>query len=300
MYALRQFSILYFSSIWIGTCGDSSSSSISSKIPWKRVIATKVEWELSRYFIQTSVFKDSSIRYKKRCTPKPIKEFKRWWKLSHSFCQKWPQFWCLYRHIWSVSPLFSLQIWVQMLLSYHFQSGKHMPLYLNSWMKHYNLYFNTRFPFNVKAPIGYTIAVGMEFLISLNIQFLAMSALIVAMGSSMTLVSITEDMKCNLKVLDKSARKKESPLKIIQQFNDFVGIHANAKQLSVNTTFCWWSLFHVFVSRLAAAFSEKMEFIFIILFSWSIVSICCNMLLFQFEMVKYQCIQSKLLLARLK
>lgn len=48
----------------------------------------------------------------------------------------------------------------------------------------------------------------------------------------------------------------------------------------------WNRFFHSFFFRLVGAFSEIMEFIFAVIFSWSIASICFNMLILQIELVK--------------
>lgn len=84
----------------------------------------------------------------------------------------------------------------------------------------------------MKHPIGYSIAVILEYLIAVNVEFFAMCIMIIATGPCLILISITDDMECSLKNLDKSARTKECPRKIIQQFNEFIQFHAKTKQLS--------------------------------------------------------------------
>lgn len=92
--------------------------------------------------------------------------------------------------------------------------------------------FIVRFPFDVKNPIGYTMAVILEYLLAFNVDLFAMCIMVIAIGSSVTLISVTQDLNVSLKNLDKSAMMKDSPLEIVQQFNEFIRFHSNAKQLS--------------------------------------------------------------------
>lgn len=103
----------------------------------------------------------------------------------------------------------------------------------------------TRFPFDTKNPIGFTIASAIEYFMCVNLTFFVMCIMVVAIGPSLALISITKDMKCCLKSLDNCARTKENHIKIIRQFNEFIQFHSNAKQLSSNWEFSFTSFrFH--------------------------------------------------------
>lgn len=84
----------------------------------------------------------------------------------------------------------------------------------------------------MRNPIGFSVAVILELLIVVNVQFLATCVVIVAIGTSLTIISITEDMKRSLHALNKCAKKKKIHFKMTQKINEFIELHANAKQLS--------------------------------------------------------------------
>lgn len=96
----------------------------------------------------------------------------------------------------------------------------------------FHFVFNTRFPFDTKTPIRYTIAAIIEYFLSANIQLCVMSVMIIAVGPSLILISITEDMKCSLHTLNKCAKASGSQSNIIRQFNEFIQFYCKAKQLS--------------------------------------------------------------------
>lgn len=97
--------------------------------------------------------------------------------------------------------------------------------------------FNTRFPFDTKNLVGYLIAVIVEYLSAVNIEFFVMCVMIITNGPCLILISITKDMICSLRSLDKTASMKKKteanqPGNIILQFNDFIQFHAEAKRSS--------------------------------------------------------------------
>lgn len=151
-----------------------------------------------------------------------------------------------------------------------------------------------RFPFEVQNPIGYSIAVCLEYLFTLNLELLTMSIMVIAIGPCLILISMTKDLKYNLHILDISARLKEDPVKIVRDFSEFIQLHSDAKQLSqqkkLDFTFIFQFLsskFRIPICRLVVAFSNTMEFVFATLFSWSIGSICSTMLMMKMELVEY-------------
>lgn len=76
------------------------------------------------------------------------------------------------------------------------------------------------------------MAVIIQYLYTLNVELLTMAIMIIAIGPSLVLISMTKDLKHSLHTLDNSTMTKEHHLEIIHQFNDFVQFHANAKELS--------------------------------------------------------------------
>lgn len=88
----------------------------------------------------------------------------------------------------------------------------------------------TRFPFDVKEPFGYTLAIASQFVISMNLCLADVCVLIVLIVPCLVLISTTDDIKYGLDVLNTSAMTNESDFKVTQQFNQIVQFHSKAKR----------------------------------------------------------------------
>lgn len=95
-----------------------------------------------------------------------------------------------------------------------------------------------RFPFDVKNPFGYSIAVALQFIFSFNLDFAVACISIIVIALSLFSISSVDDMICGLNILNTSVISKESHFKITQQFNQFVQFHSKGKQLSELKFYC--------------------------------------------------------------
>lgn len=84
----------------------------------------------------------------------------------------------------------------------------------------------------MKNPFGYTIAVALEYLFTTNIWIPALCLLSFAFGTCLTLISLTEDIKCDVDGLNASARAKDDKLKIATKFFQLIEFHSDARQFS--------------------------------------------------------------------
>lgn len=145
------------------------------------------------------------------------------------------------------------------------------------------------------------MAAAFEFMVTFNLSLTVMAVLIIVIAPCLVLISTTNDIKCGLDMLNTSASKKGSHFKKIQQFNQIVQFHSDAKQLSENnfmpifflildSSNCrflfFLSLFSCCERSLANDFSEIMQFVFMIYFTWSTGSICLTMFAIKMELVK--------------
>lgn len=105
---------------------------------------------------------------------------------------------------------------------------------LNCWNDHQTF---SRFPFDVKSPFGYTIAVAIQFILSFNLDLTVACISIILIPQFLILISTVTDMVCGLGMLNTSARANESDFKIIEQFNQFVQFHSKVKELSESSSF---------------------------------------------------------------
>lgn len=95
-----------------------------------------------------------------------------------------------------------------------------------------NQFFMCRFPFDVKNPVGYALAVVIQFVCMINNNLTVLCVLVIVIAPCLILISTTNDIKYGLDVLNINARANESDFKITQQFNQIVRFHSTAKQLS--------------------------------------------------------------------
>lgn len=87
-----------------------------------------------------------------------------------------------------------------------------------------------RFPFEVKNPCGYTIAVTLEYIFTINVLFIVLCLLSFAFGTCLTLISLAKDIKYEMHSLNENASAKDGQLKIVKQFSELIDIHSDAKQ----------------------------------------------------------------------
>lgn len=158
-------------------------------------------------------------------------------------------------------------------------------------MNYYIWSFFYRFPFNTKNPIGYFIASICEYVAIITQAFVVMCIICFAVGITLLLISLAEDIKSALNALEGGSNKKEKGKRksrskiIMKQLLQLIEFHSNAKELS---KFFYTSLFSIsksfssgFTYRLIRDFGELIQYICLILFTWALVSICMTMLLVQ-------------------
>lgn len=89
-----------------------------------------------------------------------------------------------------------------------------------------------RLPFDWSNPIGYSFAMALQYVFIFNAAFTSICFVAFAIGTSLLLMTLTEDLKCDLNSLDKSIKLKENRVEIFKRFCQFVQFHSDAKQLS--------------------------------------------------------------------
>lgn len=94
---------------------------------------------------------------------------------------------------------------------------------------HLNL--NIRYPFDWKNPIGYLMALFYEFLIEFLLIYGAMALLNFSIGVYLLLISLSEDIKCDLCSFNESARQSDDS-NTVTQFSKLIHYHSKVIQLS--------------------------------------------------------------------
>lgn len=111
------------------------------------------------------------------------------------------------------------------------------------WSKHYsevnwttlssrNLEFY-RIPFDTKNLTGFLIASIAEYLFLFVFELIILAFMTVAVGSNLILISIANELTCNLSTLNECAKvKNPNANEIRKQINEFIQLHSNSKELS--------------------------------------------------------------------
>lgn len=84
-----------------------------------------------------------------------------------------------------------------------------------------------RFPFDLKNPIGYTLALILQYIMLMCMLYSVACLLSIGFGAYVLIITVTEDIKINMTTI----HTEETHLKIVGQFLDTIEIHSSAKQL---------------------------------------------------------------------
>lgn len=73
---------------------------------------------------------------------------------------------------------------------------------------------------------------ALQYVFIFNAAFTSICFVACAIGTSLMLMALTEDLKYEMHTLDKSIKTKEKRCEIFKRFCQFVQFHSDAKQLS--------------------------------------------------------------------
>lgn len=124
-----------------------------------------------------------------------------------------------------------------------------------------------RFPFDYKNLVGYLIVVAIEFRITIVMLRFVACLTCTTLGAYITGVSLSKDVNGDLFVIDESVKINQPSVITLKQLSEFVRAHSNGK-------------------RLLETYSAVYENILTILFTWSALTICINMLMIEMEIVE--------------
>lgn len=89
-----------------------------------------------------------------------------------------------------------------------------------------------RIPFEWKNPIGYLIAVLLQFGIWFFLDLYLACFLTLAFGYFLFTLSIAKDMIDALQSINEHLKKKKPKKRILKQLNNFISMHGDVKELS--------------------------------------------------------------------
>lgn len=143
-----------------------------------------------------------------------------------------------------------------------------------------------RFPFDWKHPIGYAIAILLQFkmveLTTSDTSFLVSFILAFILYTN----AGVQDLICNLKNINKRAKKKHHRPGTMQQFSELLDFHWCLKRywclvVIIVMIHCWFPYFIIFFHSAIIDYSRIFEFLNTILFVLCTVELCFGMLMIQ-------------------
>lgn len=176
-------------------------------------------------------------------------------------------------------------------LDYHFHFGRN---YLD--FKHkfsieilYSIFFSPRFPFNWQNPIGYIFAAIFEYIVCTYAYLAVFSEVFFGIGCCLFVVTIiTKNFESDLKFINKNVTSDPNHVLTLNLVKNFIQNHSMLKKFSIffAPDFMPFKFINSdFNSRFIDDFSNLYQIPFVILFVWSLVTICSALLLIQMEIV---------------
>lgn len=80
--------------------------------------------------------------------------------------------------------------------------------------------------------MGYVMASILQLILAFVVFIATFSKIIFGYGSFLMLISLTENIKCDLDALHKNARDESHGLEIVSEFHRVMQFHSDVKQLS--------------------------------------------------------------------
>lgn len=90
-----------------------------------------------------------------------------------------------------------------------------------------------RLPFDWQNPMGFSIAIALQFIFIFNAAFAGICFAVFSIGMCLILIFATDDIKNGLKSLNQSVKNKQKRTKIWNQFTQIIQFHSKTKQLSL-------------------------------------------------------------------
>ena len=91
---------------------------------------------------------------------------------------------------------------------------------------------NNRFPFDTMNPIGFLVAVFIQYIAMINCMVAVKCTTIFFYGTCSMLFPLADDIKCTLKTINHIAKRKKKRSEVADQFSKFVQFHTKSLQLS--------------------------------------------------------------------
>lgn len=90
-----------------------------------------------------------------------------------------------------------------------------------------------RFPFDIKKPLGYSVAMGVEGFVGLTGLLVISSVVTMAIDCFIYVTTATKDLIRMLEGVNRDAERAEGRPRIFKQLCEFIEFHSELRQLSI-------------------------------------------------------------------
>lgn len=148
-----------------------------------------------------------------------------------------------------------------------------------------------RTPFDWRNPIGYLVAVTMQYVMIMYLLSTVGCALVFAIASYLFSIAMSKSIKLNLCSINRKAGDEIHRMRLMEQLVEFIEYHSRVKQLSIQNKQIEHSSTNTkssqitVILRVSSDFSAIYQHIITTLFVWSLSSICVSMLMIQTQLV---------------
>lgn len=155
----------------------------------------------------------------------------------------------------------------------------------------FNWLQSDRFPFDWKNPVGFLVAVIIQYILDLVGFAVVLGSLSFGVSVYLFTLSVNKDIRGILKTINRKAKSTQNQQNIIHRTRVYIQLHSDLKQLSAK-----WDRIKNYeelikcvlvFSRFLQDFVEICQPFLVALFLWGSITICCTMLMIQIELVEY-------------
>lgn len=148
-----------------------------------------------------------------------------------------------------------------------------------------------RFPWNWRTPVGYFIAVIIQYVLTSYVFIFGALALVIGLGCILMGNSLVKDICASMSAFNDIANDDGNRQRMNEQLVDFIETHSALIELS---TMCSDSKFErnfknhfTYIFRLFGQLFNLVQMMCMVFFAWCLTVTCVSLLLFQVEIVKH-------------
>lgn len=127
------------------------------------------------------------------------------------------------------------------------------------WSQNCVLFCSSRFPFDTNNPIGYLLAVVLQYYLTKNIILFVATVISSLVGNFFIGKAFANDMTNDLKLINDSVKVKTNRMQAIKQLCEFIEFHSTVKELSNFVIFIFYLIVFTYACSKCTDFNFKIR-----------------------------------------